>query len=50
MKTYYLIITLFAVVGVSLLLSNYPVIVGLVSFGLAIGYKEELHKLKEKEV
>jgi hypothetical protein len=50
MKTYYLIITLFAVVGVSLLLSNYPVIVGIVSFGLAIGYKEELYKLKEKEV
>ena len=49
MKTYYLIITLLSVVGVSLLLSYYPVIVGLVSFGLAIGYKKELHKLKEKE-
>lgn len=49
MKTYYLIITLLAVVGVSLLLSDYPVIVGIISFGLAIGYKEKLHKIQEED-
>ena len=49
MKTYYLIITLFAVVGVSLVFSDYPLIIGISSFGLAMGYNQELGILKDKE-
>ena len=49
MKTYYLIITLFAVVGISLLFSEYQVIIGISSFGLAMGYKQELGILKEED-
>jgi hypothetical protein len=49
MKTYYLIITLFAVVGISLLFSEYPVSIGISSFGLAMGYNQELGILKEKD-
>ena len=49
MKIYYLIITLFAVVGISLLFSEYPVIIGISSFGLAMGYKQELGILKDED-
>lgn len=49
MKIYYLIITLFAVVGISLLFSEYPLIIGISSFGLAMGYKQELEILKDKD-
>jgi hypothetical protein len=42
MKRYNLILSLLAVVGVSLALQNYPVVVGILSFGIAIGYKEIL--------
>ena len=50
MKIYYLIITLFAVVGISLLFSEYPLIIGISSFGLAMGYKQELEILKDNNV
>jgi hypothetical protein len=42
MKRYNLVLSLLAVVGVSLLLSDYSVVVGILSFGIAIGYKEIL--------
>lgn len=49
MKIYYLIITLFAVVGVSLVFSDYPLIIGISSFGLAMGYNQELGILKDED-
>jgi energy-converting hydrogenase Eha subunit E len=42
MKRYHLVLSLLAVVGVSLVFQNYPVVVGILSFGIAIGYKEIL--------
>lgn len=48
MKTYYLIVSLLAVIGLSQLLSDYPILIGLISFGIAIGYSNELHILKQK--
>jgi len=39
-KTYYLIITIFAIIGIALLFSNYPILIAIASFGLGIAYKE----------
>jgi hypothetical protein len=39
MKTYYLGVTILAVVGVSLIFSNYPLVIALVSLFLGIGYQ-----------
>jgi uncharacterized membrane protein len=49
-KTYYhLIITIFALIGVALLFSNYPTIIAIISFGLGIGYGEYVYKEKDSE-
>ena len=39
MKTYYLIISILAVIGIALVFENYPIIVGLASFGFGLAYK-----------
>ena len=39
MKTYYLGVTILAVVGVSLIFSSYPLVVALISLFLGIGYQ-----------
>jgi len=39
-KTYYFIITVFALVGVALLFENYPIVIAIASFGFGIAYKE----------
>ncbi len=39
MKTYYLGVTILAVVGVSLIFSSYPLLIALVSLFLGIGYQ-----------
>jgi len=39
MRTYYFIVTLIAVIGVSLVFANYPVIIGIGSLSLGIGYQ-----------
>lgn len=49
-KTYYFIISVFALVGVTLLLENYPVIIAILSFGLGIGYREYVYEDKEEDV
>jgi len=48
-KTYYFIISVFALVGVTLLLENYPVIIAILSFGLGIGYREYAYEEKDSE-
>jgi 4-hydroxybenzoate polyprenyltransferase len=47
MKTYYFIITLFAITGIALLFSNYPIVIAIASFGIGIGYKEYTQEEKE---
>ena len=39
MKTYNLIISILAVIGIALVFENYPIIVGLASFGFGLAYK-----------
>lgn len=39
MKTYYLGVTILAVVGVSIIFSSYPLVVALISLFLGIGYQ-----------
>jgi hypothetical protein len=39
MKTYYLIVSILAVIGISFVLENHPIIVGLCSFGIGLSYK-----------
>jgi hypothetical protein len=48
MKTYYLIVTIFALIGVALLFENYPVVIAIASFGLGIAYKEYTQEDKEE--
>ena len=47
-KTYYLIITLFAIIGIALLFSNYPIVIAISAFGLGIGYREYTQEVKEE--
>ena len=49
-KNYYFIISVFALVGVTLLLENYPTIIAIISFGLGIGYGEYVYEDKEEDV
>ena len=49
MKTYNLIVTVLAIVGVALFFDNYPILVGIAGFGIGIGYKEYTQELKEKD-
>jgi len=39
MKTYNLIISILAVIGIALVFENYPIIVGLASFGVGLAYR-----------
>ena len=48
-RTYYFIISVFALVGVTLLLANYPTIIAIISFGLGIGYGEYVYEEKDSE-
>ena len=48
-RTYYFIISVFALVGVTLLLANYPIIIAIISFGLGIGYREYVYEEKDSE-
>ena len=48
MKAYYLIVSLLATIGISLLIPDYPVLIGIIGFGIAIGYRNEVeHYNKE---
>ena len=47
-KTYYLIITIFALIGVALLFSNYPIVIAIASFGFGISFREYTQE-EEKE-
>jgi hypothetical protein len=42
MKTYYLIISILAVIGVAFVLESYPTIVGIISFVIGLAYKSLL--------
>ena len=48
-KTYYFIVTIFAIVGVALLFENYPIVIAIASFGIGIGYKEYIKDEKEDD-
>ena len=48
-KTYYFIITVFALIGVTLLFENYPIVITIASFGFGIGYKEYIKDAKEDD-
>lgn len=48
MKAYYLIISLLATIGISFLLSDYPYAIGIISFGIAIGYRNEVDEYNRK--
>ena len=47
MKTYYLIVSLLATIGISYFLTDYPYLIGIVGFGIAIGYRNEVEKYGE---
>ena len=46
-KTYYFIITVFALVGLTLF-ENYPIVIAIAAFGIGIGYKEYTQEDKEE--
>jgi 4-hydroxybenzoate polyprenyltransferase len=48
-KTYYFIITVFALIGVAVLFENYPFVIAIASFGFGIGYKEYIKDEKEDD-
>jgi hypothetical protein len=48
-RTYYFIISVFALVGVTLLLANHPIIIAIISFELGIGYREYVYEEKDSE-
>lgn len=48
MKIYYFIVTIFAIIGVTLLLGNYPILLGISCFGIGIGFKEYTQEEKEQ--
>jgi hypothetical protein len=47
-KTYYLIITILALIGLTLF-ENYPIVIAISAFGIGIGYREYTQELEEKE-
>ena len=49
-KTYYLIITIFALIGVALLFSNYPIVIAIASFGFGISFREYTQEEVKEEV
>lgn len=48
MKLYYLIVSLLAIVGVTYFLTDYPYLIGIVGFGIAIGYRNEVDEYNRK--
>jgi 4-hydroxybenzoate polyprenyltransferase len=48
-KTYYFIITVFALIGVAVLFENYPFVIAISAFGIGIGYKEYIKDEKEDD-
>jgi hypothetical protein len=46
-KTYYFIVTVFAIIGIALLFSNYPIVIAIASFGFGVAYKEYTQEDKE---
>jgi 4-hydroxybenzoate polyprenyltransferase len=48
MKAYYLIVSLLATIGISLLIPNYPVLIGMIGFGIAVGYRNEVDSYNKK--
>jgi len=42
MKTYYFIISILAVIGISFVFESYPTIVGISSFGIGLAFKSLL--------
>lgn len=47
MKIYYFIVTIFAIIGVTLLLGNYPILLGISAFGMGIGYREYIQEERD---
>ena len=47
-KTYYFIITILALIGLTLF-ENYPIVIAISAFGIGIGYREYTQELEEKE-
>lgn len=47
MKIYYFIVTIFAIIGVTLLLGNYPILLGISCFGIGIGFREYIQQEKD---
>jgi|LakMenEpi03Aug12_release.lakeMendotaPanAssembly.Ray.scaffolds.fasta_scaffold6441295_1 hypothetical protein len=50
MKSYYFIVSLFAVIGIIIFFSEHPLIIGLSSFGIGISYKYMLPKEEDKDI
>lgn len=48
MKVYYLIVSLLATIGISYFLTDYPYLIGIVGFGIAIGYRNEVDEYNRK--
>ena len=48
MKVYYLIVSLLATIGVTYFLTDYPYLIGIVGFGIAIGYRNEVEHYNQK--
>jgi hypothetical protein len=46
-KTYYLIITIFALIGLTLF-EDYPIVIAISAFGIGIGYREYTQEVKEE--
>lgn len=46
MKIYFLIVSLFATIGASYFLLDYPYLIGIVGFGIALGYRNEIDQRK----
>jgi flagellar biosynthesis protein FlhB len=46
-KTYYLIITILALIGLTLF-ENYPIVIAISAFGIGIGYREYTQEDKEE--
>ena len=48
MKLYYLIVSLLATIGISYFLTDYPYLIGIIGFGIALGYRNEVEHYNKK--
>lgn len=48
-KSYYLAITILAIIGIASYFSNWPILLGFICFCLGVGYKEYIKDEKENE-